>query len=511
MNAELSEAPHSKPLRSRAARRESGASSTAALITKRSSAFICGCIALVVFSVSPWLRGKVHATCRCGAGELELVFVMDATSSMWPVIGTMKAQAERIVVILEGQIEKLKVGAIAFRTRDDKEMGEPAVCDLTADRKKLAEWFKGIHASGGGKEAVGDAMEAALRKISWSKAARKVIVLIGDEGPTPGGPEHTRFIALAEEAKSLGIVVNTVTASRTAWLYHMNWVRNTSAAETERILEKYGSIENLKDTFRIPAFEELAAAGGGRAVGTGDTREIVKWLLAFGLGAEDAEEPAEMPAPPPASKTGEDEAPARGRVKIGWVRYRGEWRTPRGFDGLARHLASIVRIDLDEEPEVVTLESKDLWRRPLLYLSGHGPVELSAGEREGLKKYVAAGGTVWADLCCGRRIFDETLRAELGRAFPDAKLETLSPSHPLFEIGHVIDEVRYTTAHRSREYVKRPPHVEAITVDGREAVLYTPHGVGAGWKTYEYGLPCMMHDDDALRLSENIILFAFSR
>ena len=436
---------------------------------------------------------------------------MDATSSMWPVIGTMKAQAERIVVILEGQIEKLKVGAVAFRTRDDKEMRVPAVQDLTADRKKLAAWLEKIHASGGGEEAVGDAMEAALRKISWSKAARKVIVLVGDEGPTPGSPEHHRFIAFAEEAKSRGIVVNTVTASRTAWLYYMNWVRNTNTAEADRILAKYGSVENLKDTFRIPAFEELAAAGGGRAVGTGDTREIVKWLLAFGLGAEDSEDPVEMPPPPARPETEGDAPPAKGRAKIGWVSYRGEWRTPRGFDGLARHLASIVRIDLDEEPKVVSLGDNELWRHPVLYLSGHGPVRLTERERGGLRDYVAAGGIVWADRCCGKRAFDETLRAELARVFPDSKLKRLEDSHAVFEIGHVIEGVRYSAGHRKAGYRKAAPHVEAVVIDGREAVLYTPHSLGSGWKTYEYGLPCMVHDDDALKLSENIILFAFSR
>jgi hypothetical protein len=436
---------------------------------------------------------------------------MDATSSMWPVIGTMKAQAERIVVILEGQIEKFRVGAIAFRTRDDKEMHVPAVCDLTSDRKKLAEWLEGIHASGGGEEAVADAMEAALRKISWSKSARKVIVLIGDEGPLPGSAEHDRFIAFAKEAKSRGIIVNTVTASRTAWLYHMNWVRNDSPEEAERILKQYGSTENLKNTFRIPAFEELARTAGGRAVGTGDTREIVKWLLAFGLGTDDSAEPVEMPPPPAPVEDAEETKPARGRAKIGWVRYRGKWQTTRAFDGLVRHLASIVRIDLDEKPEEVSLDSKNLWRYPILYLSGHGPVSLSAAEREGLVRYVAGGGTVWADRCCGKRAFDKTLRAELARAFPDAKLARLPESHPLFEVGHVIESVRYAAAHRKAEYTKGPPHVEAIVVDSREAVLYTPHGLGAGWKTYEYGMPCMVHDDDALKLAENIILFAFSR
>ena len=80
---------------------------------------------------------RVHATCRCGAGDLELVFVLDATGSMGPVIGTVKAQAERIIEILESQVESLRVGGVAFRTRDDPEMPQPSVQNLTSDRKRL--------------------------------------------------------------------------------------------------------------------------------------------------------------------------------------------------------------------------------------------------------------------------------------------------------------------------------------------------------------------------------------
>ncbi|MHC4507029.1 MAG: vWA domain-containing protein, partial [Planctomycetota bacterium] len=181
----------------------------------------------------------MSATCRCGAGELEIVFVVDATSSMWPVIGTMKAQAERIVQILEGHIETLRVGAVAFRTRADPDMGRPKVLDLTSDRKKLSKWFGGIKALRGGEEAVADALKAALKQVSWSPRARKVIVLIGDEGPLlePGlplaaarlskhaGAEGRQMLDLASEATSRGIVVNTITASKTAWIYYMGWLR----------------------------------------------------------------------------------------------------------------------------------------------------------------------------------------------------------------------------------------------------------------------------------------------
>jgi hypothetical protein len=452
---------------------------------------------------------SIDATCRCGAGDLELVFVMDATGSMGPVIGTVKAQAARIIEILESQVESLRVGGVAFRTRDDAEMAVPSTRDLTANRAELASWLKTLTAQAGGEEAVDDGLDAAISQMSWTAKARKVVVLIGDEGPT--GAAQDRLVALATQAAARGIVVHTITQSDTAWLYHLNWLRNTDPAAAEAVMERYGSLEKLKTTFRLPIFEKVANAGKGRAVGTADTREIVKWLLAFALGYdEDDQDPPEVPAPSTQSIETHRLPEHDGRAHIGWVRYAGEWQTPRSFDGLVRHLGSLVRIDIDEQPVVVRLSDEGLWRYPILYLSGHGPVQLSAEERDGLKRYVASGGLLWADSCCGKPLFDRTLRDELAKAFPGVRLAPLDRGHPLFDIGHAIDSVRYSTAHRKNEYTKQPPIVHGLEI-GRGAVLYTPHSLGAGWKTFASGMSCMMHDDDALKLSENILLYAFSR
>lgn len=491
-------------------------------LVKRSSfrfctIFVVGAVvfaAVAAVSVPPCLRGEVLATCRCGAGKLELVFVLDATGSMGPVIGTVKAQAEKIIEILESQTEDLKVGTVAFRTREDPEMPEPAVCPLTSDRRAFAEWLKGVKAKGGGLEATTDGLGIALRGMKWSKGARKVVILIGDEAPPEN--EVELFYDLASEAKSRGIILHTITASGTAWLYYLNVLRNRDPAAASALISKYGSMENLKQSFRLPVFEEAARRGGGRAAGSSDMREILMLVLALALGTAEDDAPPELPA---VAVRGEEppRAPARGRTRMGYVSYRGEWRTPRHFAGLLRHLSSIIRIDLDEEPEVVRLDSPSLWRYPLLFMSGHGPVELSEAERRGLRRYAESGGLLWADACCGRKAFDEGFRRQMKKVFPEGALERLPLDHPLFGIGYRIDRVRYAAAHRKGPFHSGEPHVEAIRLGPREgkarriAVLYTPHSLGAGWKTYPYGPPCLAEDADALRLSENIVLFAMSR
>jgi hypothetical protein len=454
--------------------------------------------------------GDIHATCRCGAGDLELVFVLDATGSMGPVIGTVKAQAERIIEILESQVESLRVGGVAFRTRDDAEMPLPRIQDLTADRRELAAWLRTLRAKAGGDEAVADGLEAAILQMSWTPKARKVVVLIGDEAPT--GREEDRLLQLARAAADKGIVIHTITQSHTACLYYLNYLDNVDPAAARALRERYGSRKNLEKSFRLPAFERIAAAGAGRAVGTGDTREIVKWLLAFALGYDDDDSPPDMPKPSTAKPRSEENLDRHdGRGRIGWVRYKGDWRTPRSFDGLVRHLGSLVRIDLDEEPAVVSLSDKDLWRFPILYLSGHGPVALTPAERKGLAAYVAAGGVLWADNCCGKPSFDKTIREQIALALPGVTLGRLDRSHPVFDIGHVISDVRLTAGHRKDQLLERAPEVWMASAPGGGAAIYTPHSLGAGWRTHESGMSCMMHDDDALKLSENIVLFAFSR
>jgi len=116
---------------------------------------------------------------------------------------------------------------------------------------------------------------------------------------------------------------------------------------------------------------------------------------------------------------------------------------------------------------------------------------------------------LWADNCCGKPLFDKTIREELRRAFPKALLERLDRAHPIFDIGHVIDTVRCTAGHRKAELVERDPEVWAATLPEGGMALYTPHGLGAGWRTYDAGMFCMMHDDDALKLSDDRWLLSF--
>ncbi len=440
------------------------------------------------------------ATCRCGSGSLEVVLVLDTTSSMGAMIGTVKEQLYRLVAALEGGAEKLRVGAVIYRTREGpgyvtRKFG------LSEDRKALVAWIRKARARGGGYEAVEKGLEVAVTGMEWTKGARKVIILIGDEGPHP--QKRERCLKFARLAKSRGISVSAITCSDTAWRY---W-QLVNSEKWKKRLRTLGPA--AKTDFQLPIFQQIAASGGGKAVPAFKTKEMLKWLLAIASGAgeiKDEEVEKFMTWDP----TKRDRAAGR-RPMLAQLRYRGGWETARNFEGLRAALGQKVDLDFDSPREVVAADGS-LAERPLVYLTGHGKIGFSSKEKAALKAYLAGGGLLWADACCGRKQFDASLRALLAGLFPAGKLAPLDAGHPVYGAGYVIKSISYadTPRRRGTAFTKRPPRLEGLYVRKRLAVIYSRDSLGCGWASYPLGTACQVADPDALKLSINILLYALT-
>jgi len=466
-------------------------------------------LALVAALVVLALPQPAETTCRCGAGSLELVFVLDTTSSMKAVIGTVKAQCAKIIAVLEGHVENLKVGVVLYKTTNSPEFITRSL-PLTADRKSVVEFLKAVKTSGGGFEAVEQGLKVAVDKMNWTKGARKVVVIVGDEPPAP--ENEITLYHWAEVAADRGIVVNSVTGSETAWRYY----KITHEKDFQQMYEATG--EKLKLDFRLPSFVKAAEIGGGKAVGGQNVREIVKWLLAFGLGREIGDDDSVdmdeffrwKPGDRPALKAAAAGRGGRGRHLMARVAYRGEWRTPRDFAALHAFLSRSVKLEVRPEIPDVKPSDEHLSRFGMLYISGHGPVKLDDFEKRALKSYVLGGGVLWGDACCGRPEFDESFRALMTELFGRAPAK-LAADHPVYTVGYRVNTVKVCTRHRSTEFVESAPGLEGIELNGRLAVVYSLRSLGSTWRTYRFGLPCQMDDEDGRRLSANIVLYFMTR
>jgi len=143
-------------------------------------------------------------------------------------------------------------------------------------------------------------------------------------------------------------------------------------------------------------------------------------------------------------------------------------------------------------------------RVPAVYLHGHLGFTLTEQEVKGLREYLLAGGTLFANAGCGNQQFIDAFRREIVRVFPEKTLFRLPPDHPLYHAFYLIEEVTFRPA------VGIPqgrPVLEGINLGCRTAVFFTPFDVACGWDGHSpesnrgYSIP------DARRLGTNFIAY----
>jgi len=128
-------------------------------------------------------RGFVSRLRALRGSGVDLVFVIDATSSMRPFLEGARTAADRLVSALATIVEDLRVGVVAYRDRGDE--FSTRVLPLGGDRYAILNFLWGLRAEGGGDvpEAVVDGLAAAIQEIHWRPRTHHVIVVVGDAPP----------------------------------------------------------------------------------------------------------------------------------------------------------------------------------------------------------------------------------------------------------------------------------------------------------------------------------------
>ncbi len=148
------------------------------------------------------------------ARRVEVVFVLDTTGSMGGLIHAAKEKIWSIASTLAQaqQAPEISIGLVAYRDRGDAYVTQ--VVDLNRDLDSMYAKLMDFAAEGGGDgpEAVNEALDAAIHRMSWSqdRSTYKVVFLVGDAPPHmdyQGGVQYPRVIA---DAAAKGIVVNTI-------------------------------------------------------------------------------------------------------------------------------------------------------------------------------------------------------------------------------------------------------------------------------------------------------------
>ncbi len=193
------------------------------------------------------------------------------------------------------------------------------------------------------------------------------------------------------------------------------------------------------------------------------------------------------------------------------ARHGGNWNArPNALRRLAFELAGRTSVEVFPEARPVGLAERRLFDHPFLYLCGDGPFPpLGEDEVANLRRYLTYGGFMLADASDGSdgSGFDASLRRELARVMPGRALARMPGDHVLFKTFYLMD--RYG----GRLLVK--PYLEALTVGGRAAVVYSQNDLGGAWSRDERGsweyevVPGgESQREQAIRLGINLAMYA---
>jgi len=164
------------------------------------------------------------------------------------------------------------------------------------------------------------------------------------------------------------------------------------------------------------------------------------------------------------------------------------------------------RLNIDVEPEQTVLEATDdeLFQYPLLYLTGHGRIDLSDAEARNLRNYALSGGLIYIDDDFG---MDEHVRPEIQKIFPDRALQQLSADHALFSRPYSFRQIPRIHEHDP----DKPPRTFGIRAEGEWVLIYSFNtNFSDGWASPEvHGDPPEIREQ-ALRWGVNLISLVLS-
>ena len=152
---------------------------------------------------------------------------------------------------------------------------------------------------------------------------------------------------------------------------------------------------------------------------------------------------------------------------------------------------------------VVTLDSEDLYQYPLLYLSGHGRIAFAEPQLASLRRYLDAGGFLFADDNCG---LDDSFRAMVAQLYPDQDLVPLPDSHPIYRAFYDLPGLPKIHQHDGE-----PAQGFGVVSGGRLVLFYAwSADIGDGLEDADvHGDPPHVREA-AARMAVNVMMYALA-
>lgn len=177
----------------------------------RSSIFAATLAAAFAITIPPPAKGAAPKTAR---PKIEVCFVLDTTGSMGGLIEGAKQKIWSIAndIAAAKPAPDIRFGLVAYRDRGDEYVVK--TFDLTNDLDAVYSRLQSFQAAGGGDtpESVNEALDAAVRSVSWSgdRSVLKLIFLVGDAPPHMDYTNAPKYPEVCQAAVKRDLIVNSI-------------------------------------------------------------------------------------------------------------------------------------------------------------------------------------------------------------------------------------------------------------------------------------------------------------
>ncbi len=199
--------------------------------------------------------------------------------------------------------------------------------------------------------------------------------------------------------------------------------------------------------------------------------------------------------------------PTPSSLKIARLKYSGggDWyNDPNEEVNLLNFIKQNTNIDVNPKYEFVEISSENLFSYPFLFMTGHGNIRFTDEEARRLRKYLEAGGFLYADDDYG---MDKAFRREIKKVFPDQELVELPFSYGLYHCHFDFPN----GPPKTHEHDGKPPQGFGLFHKGRLVVYYTyESNPSDGWNDPSVHNDPVAKHEEALRFGTNLVVWALT-
>ena len=215
------------------------------------------------------------------------------------------------------------------------------------------------------------------------------------------------------------------------------------------------------------------------------------------------------------------EKTVRGRLYVANVRHPGGCQSaPRALQNLLNSAAKELGLRTGVEERKIALSDAKLYEFPILFMHGRTAFNLTETERANLKAYLDRGGVLFVNSICGSDAFTNSFRRQVELMYPDEKLKPIPGSDPVWTNqfgGFDLKEVEIRLKSQSgagadkTSVVKKPVQMEALSVNGRYAIFFSPIDLSCALEQYSSASCPGYSVQDAAKIGLNVILYAVEK